>query len=709
MKKDFVKTGSGHSTLIAPTYKSSILPRNAITLVLCTIALLISATVSGQGVRIPGDTTGRAKKDSVIYGPNTTKYIDQHELKFNQVDYKTIDTLLTGVHDYSPIETLGNSMQYLGAIGSAAIDIFPVVPKAIGASPGFNAYDIYYTTPEDVKFYNTRSPYTQLVISFGGNNRSVNDITFSRNITSNWNVGANVKTLSINKQLGPPGSSQSQDNKYAQSYYYNFFTHYQTKNKKYDLMAVLSRFSHTVRETGGIVEDTTNLRFLGLEEFYQYKDASVWFIGSDPSHPSPVVKEFRFDYHLYHQYKINDYLQAYHEFDLYHQHNSFFYSPTGNIDTSYYFKQYFLDSTRTADFNRYKLLQNEIGIKGNLSVLFYNVYFKLRNTSMEYVSDTSFNIQPRTRIPIQKANELYGGFNLRLDFGGKTYLSGGAEYLNTNSYRLQAEFNNPILKASYTRARAVPSYLDQNYLGNHNYWEGNNFGSVAYDQLKGSLEYQFGFLYLRPSLTATNVNNPIYYRRDTVVAANKVIRGLTSPDRQAFPEQADGGVQVLSPGLEFRLNFLQKLHMENKVTYSLVSGPAARAFPIPDLYAFSRLYFMNQYIEGKLTLQLGVDVQLSSAYLGYDYDLSTQQFFIQRQRYGAGNNVLIDNFRLPHPDYSYYAVADLFFVMKVRKVRLYLKIPQINKGLLENGYFASPFYTGQNRVLDLGVNWLFFD
>lgn len=675
------------------------------TLILFTVVLLISTTVSGQGVRIPGDTTGQAKEDSVIYGPNTTKYIYQHEVRFNRVNYKTIDTLLTGVHNYSRVEELGNGMQYLGTIGSAATSIFPVVPEVVGVSPGFDAYDIYYTPPEEVKFYNTQSPYTQLVINFGGNDRSVNDITFSRNVTANWNVGASIRTLSINKQLGPT-PAQGQGDKYARSYFYNFFTHFKTKNEKYDLMAVLSRFSHMVRETGGIKENNTE-RFRGLNEFYEYNDAEVWFSSSTPNHPSPIVREYRFDYHLYHQYKLNDYLQAYHEFNLYHQHNYFFYTPSSSIDTSYYFKQYFLDSTRTGDANKYKRLQNEIGVKGNLDALFYNVYFKLRNASMEYPNDTSFNIQPRT-IPIQRNNELYGGFNLRLDLGEKTYLSGGAEYLNTNSYRLEAAFNNPILKASYTRARVLPSYLAQNYMGNHNYWR-NDFGSVAYDQLKGSLEYQFKSFYLRPFLTATNINNPIYYRRDTIAEVSSVINGVTSPDRQAYPEQANGGAQVLSPGFEFHLDFLQKMHMENTVTYSLVSGQAARAFPVPELYAFSRLYFMNQYLQGKLTVQLGVDVQLTSAYRGYDYDLATQQFFIQQQRYGADPGILVDNFILPHPEYPAYAVADLFFVMKVRKARLYLRIPQINKGFPEAGYFTTPFYAGQDRVLDVGINWLFFD
>lgn len=675
-----------------------------IVLVVFTIIFIGSGFIQAQGIRIPGDTTGRgAKKDSVVYGPKTTQYIYEADLKYNRVNYKIVDTLLTGVHNYSRVEQLGNGLQYLGTIGSASTSIFPVPPQVIGATSGFNAYDIYYTSPQEVKFYNTRSPFSQLVVTFGGNGRSVVDVTFSRNVTANWNIGANVRTLSIDKQLGPA----IRGDKFAQTYFFNFFTYYRTQNQKYNLMAVVARQNHRVQESGGIVENNTRI-FPGLTEFYQYDDAVVWLGSSGLGNASD--REYRFHYHLYHQYSLNNYLQAYHEFNLYHQHNYFFFEPTGGSitndgDTSEYFRRIYLDSTRTSDLTKFKLLENEVGLKGNLDALFYNFYFKLRNPRMEYPADTSI----RTALNV-KNNELYGGFDLRLDLGEKTYFRGGAAYLNTNSYRVEAEFNNPILKASYVRARALPSYLSQIYLGNHNYWI-NNFGSVAYDQIKGSVEYPFGHFYLRPFITATNVSQPIFYRREEVYVSTSTpgTDSVLVESKQAVPQQISGAAQILSPGFEFHVDFLQKMRMENKVIYSLVSGRASEAFPIPDLYIFSRLYFTNQYLEDKITIQLGLDMQLTSAYLGYDYDVATQQFFIQRQMFGR--DALLDNFELLHPEPTYpaYFVADLFFAMQVRRARLYVKVPHLNQGFPEGGYFTTPFYAGPRRTFDIGINWMFFD
>ncbi len=650
---------------------------------LLTLLLSWSGFVSGQVIRIPGDTTGRnAKKDSVIYGPKTTKFIYEQDLKYNRLNYQIIDTTLTGVHNFTRVEQLGNGLQYLGTIGSASTPIYPKPPQVIGATSGFNAYNMYEPSPADIKYYDARSPYTNLIATFGGQGRSAVDLTFTRNITANWNVGTNISTLSIDRQIG--GRGVRQGDKYARSYYFNLFSYYRTKNKKYHLMGVLSRLNHRVQESGGIIESIDEV---GLTEFYAYNDAIVWLTSASD-------REYRFRYHLYHQYAVNDLLQVYHEFNLYHQHDYFFYETSGKI-TNDYFKRIYLDSTRTADLTKFKLLENEVGFKGNLAALFYNVHVKLRNPRIEYPSDTLL----RDTLGIRN-NELYGGFDLRLDLGEKTYLRGGAEYLNTNAYVLEAAFNNPILKASYVRTRALPSYLSQRYLGNHNRWE-NNFGSVAYDQLSGSLEYQFKWFYLRPFMTATNITNPIYYRRDTV--NNQV-------SRQAFPVQAGGAAQVLSPGVAFRLDFLKKMHLDTRVTYSLVSGRASEAVPLPSWYLFSRLYFANRYIENKIGIQLGLDMQLTSAYLGYDYDVATQQFFVQRQMFGTSSRTLPDNFWLPHPNYSAYFVADLFFVMQVRRAHLYVKIPQINQGIPEDGYFATPFYTGQPRVyVDIGINWMFFN
>lgn len=664
-----------------------------LSLVLSSSTESVAQRPGGPGrVSIPTDTTQENQEDTVQYGPKTSQYILQSHLKYNRIRYQPVDTTLTGIHQYSRVENFLNYQQYLGTIGMASRPIYPTVPKTIGTDIGLDAYDIYVTEPEDVRYYDTKSPFTQMFITFGGQGRDVVDVTFSRNIGPNLNFGFNVRTLSVDKQLG---ATRRQGDKAVRSSNINVFAHYRSEDQRYQLLANATRFGHTVFESGGIVEDVTTED--PLSEFFQYQDAQIWLREFE-------AKEFRFNYHLYHQYELSELLQVYHEFTRRHQNNAFYYQPsTTPISTGTeisYFQRLLLDSTRTADRVDYDVWDNEVGLKGNLGNLFYGIHYRIRRPIVHYNNYDldSIRILPVygvSRVADQAATELYGGFDLRLDLGENTYLGGGVEYLNTQSYRLEAEFNNPILKAGFVRARSLPTYTDRQFIGNHNYWF-QSLEPTAIDRLSGSLEYQFPSVYLRPFASVSNISRPIFYRRDTVVNS-----------RQAYPVQASGSAQILSPGVEARFDFLKKLHLQTQVIYTLTSGRAAGVLPVPELTAFARLYYENTFLDGKIVLQIGTDIHYTSSYMAYDYDIATQQFFLQSN--GLPNTGLLGNFPLPLPNGQSFPVADLFVNLKVRTARLFLHIPQISEGFWSDGYFTTPFYTGQPLVIDLGIKWQFFD
>ncbi|MEQ9441290.1 MAG: putative porin [Cyclobacteriaceae bacterium] len=643
-------------------------------------------------VRIPTDTTGQNKEDTVTYGPKTSQYILQSDLKYNRVRYQAVDTFLTGVHQYSRVEKFLNYQQYLGTIGMASRSIYPTVPKTIGTDIGLDAYDIYVEEPEEVRYYDTKSPFTQMFITFGGQGRDVVDVTFSRNIGPNLNFGLHVRTLSVDKQLG---AIRSQGDKAVRSSSINLFTHYRSENKKYQLMANATRFGHTVYESGGIVEDTT--ADSGLSEFFLYQNAAI-------SLREFEAKEFRFNYHLYQQYELSELLQVYHEFTRKHQNNLFYYQLGSDVidtdSTTRYFQRVLIDTAQTADRVDYDVWDNEVGLKGSLGNLFYGIHYRIRRPIVHYNhyeldSTLILPVYGVSRVADQAATELYAGFDLRFDLGENTYFGGGIDYMNTQSYQLEAEFNNPILKAKFTRSRVLPTYTDRQFVGNHNYWQ-QSLEPTAIDQLSGSIAYQFPGIYLRPFASLSNINRHIYYQRDTVLDS-----------RQAYPVQAGGAVQILSPGAEVRIDFLKKLHLQGQAIYTLKSGRAANVFPVPELTAFARLYYENIFLDGKIILQIGTDIHYTSSYDGYDYDVATQQFFLQPN--GLDNTGLIGNFPLPLPNGRSYPVADLFVDLKVRTARVFLRIPQISEGLFSDGYFTTPFYTGQPLVIDLGIKWQFFD
>ena len=659
-------------------------------------AFLISVMIAASGwaqVRIPTDTTTQAEEDTVKYGPTTTRYFFQRDLQYNRLTEQTIDTTQIGVHNFSIVETPGNGLQTLGILGMATRPIYPTLPAITGITSGFTAFDGYMTDPEDVRYYNTQSPYILMNPTFGGQGRDVGEVIFSRNITPRWNFAINYRWYQIEQQRGVSGQD-----KIVESSYINFSTSYQTKNEKYQVLGTFARLGHQVDEYGGVPgivggED-------GISEFFRGRNSDIFledFRG----------KEIRFNYHLYHQYKINNLLQVYHILDRRHQDN-YFTNPLDATDLSY-FRRILLDSAQTNDAVRYELWSNEVGVKGNLENLFYSLHARFRRPSITYNNDTVPTIPTfgTNAVRDTATTELYAGFDLRYDFGKKTYLQGGVDYLSAKSYRLEAEFNNPILKAKLVRARVLPTFLSQQFVGNHNYWK-NDFDPVATDQLSGSIEYPFPNLYVRPFVTVTNVTRPIYYRQDTVSARDT---GLPN-SWQAFPEQDPGSAQILSPGVEVNLNFLKKMHFQNEVTYTTVTGTARNRFFIPEWLWHTRLYYENTFINGKVTIQVGLDAQLLSSYVGHYYDVATRQFYLPTTQNADGGESVSDNFEIPIPLNSYpaFLVADAFLTIKVRTAQIYFKIPYINQDLGTDGYFAAPYYPGQERVIgDIGIKWLFFD
>lgn len=597
------------------------------------------------------------KEDSIQYGPNTTHYTFERNIKYNQEEYYSIDTLIDEVYNYSVVEKHNNMLQDLGNIGTATHPVFFTFPTTIGARSGFEAYTPYFIAPDDIQYYDTQSPHTKLELNFGGEGRSIAGVTFSANISPDWNVGAKYVRGRADKQLG---SDQSQGDTHSTSDAITVFTHYRTQNKKYQILANFSILNHDVEESGGIVIEEDD----ELGDLFRYQDALVWLGGA-------YSRERRNNIHVYHQYEVSKLLQVYHSLDRTGQTNTFEYPDLNAADTVF-FKRILFSTDSTFDETHYSVIQNEAGIKGDLGPIFYSFYHKFRTPRFSYNHfDGKYS-----------SFEQYLGFNIRYDLNEKISLKGDGEYNSADIHRIRGVFETPLVDASYQRARSIPSYLERTYWGNHNFWYDNDFEPTAADQISGTLKLNFSSLSLRPFLSITNVHRPVYFVRDTI------------PDsRQAFPIQETGSAQILSPGVDISLDFLKYLRLRSKVIYTTVTGKAANALDIPSLFINAKLCYNRVFMNGKIIMETGIDTHFRTAYYAYDYDVATQQFFVQNE------------FEVPA-----YFLVDYYFALKVRRARVYVKVPQINQGLGQyDGYFVTPIYSGQQRTFDIGISWPFFD
>ena len=90
---------------------------------------------------------------------------------FTLVDSLGIDTITTGVQQYNPIYKNSFSNIHLGNIGSAYTSNLLSFKKSYSDFIFINALQDYFVQPEDIKFYNSKVPYTKLTYIYAAPKR----------------------------------------------------------------------------------------------------------------------------------------------------------------------------------------------------------------------------------------------------------------------------------------------------------------------------------------------------------------------------------------------------------------------------------------------------------------------------------------------------------------------------------------------------------
>ncbi len=607
---------------------------------LVVLFLLILGTLSESGAQVLDDTTKN------IYGPETTRYIHFEDLKLNREQYFHPDTTIQLFHIYSFVNRNQNKLQDLGNIGTAAKPVFYRPPGRIGRSSGYYAYYPYLLKTEEMKLFNTRSPFTNLYVIFGGGNRNITLVEHAQNIRPNWGFGGNFKKLTMNKQVSSTGRGDNQ----VESTSYNFNMYYWTVDSSYMVWGAFNRMNHETNESGGI--DASD--FIGLNDYF---DENL-----DVNLEEAASRELNIRLHLYQQYNLKDLFTLYNETKRSQVSNYFIEDNlTGEQN---YFNQILFNTEKTFHRDKFRITSNESGIKGDLKNAFYNAYFRYRN----------FHYSPANLQNNEIRNETYIGGRLRYDNDTTFTLLVTGELMNNGNHKIRGLYENRLWELSYQRLMYAPGAIHETYFSNHYEWH-NDFGPVQSDNFKALFKIDLDWLKVYPQATLSNLYNYIYF------------------DYDKKPVQADAFVQLYSPGLSFNMDITPYLKWRSMCMYSLKTGEeeAANAFRFPSLFANSNISYTRFLFNNKLWVSAGIDMHYRNSYFADSYDPVTQQFYIQ------------DDFEIPG-----YFLADVYLNAKISTVKIFLKMTYVNQGQ-NDGYFATPFYIGQPQVLDLGVSWMFYD
>jgi hypothetical protein len=601
-----------------------------------------------KGSKIIDDSTKN------IYGPNTSRYYFEEDFFANRNAIHFIDTARWNFHRFSYVQRYDNFYQDLGNIGTAIRPVYNQGSERIGTTSGFDSYDLYWNS-ETIRYYDTKSPYSNMKVILGGKGRSVTRVTFSRNITPRWNFGFNYRALLIDKQV----QRQGKGDRNVRSTYHDFYSVYHTKDSAYSIFLNYRKNYHQADEYGGVLVN---------QDDFSYSD--FFEDNAQPTLTEAESNDTRSNYHLFHQYRLGSGLQLYHKGDFYKQRNRFKDDDPGND----FYDAIVVDSATTHDEVNFKTFRNEVGVKGNLLKLFYNGYAAWRNYSMDYkyFYEDEFYLDTSD-------DEFYVGGSIELQVDSLIEVKGKAEWMLDERYQVQGSIRTKWFEAAAKRSVSTPTFLQQAYRGSHDVWL-NTFTNVEATEVKGSLIYQSEKVSVYPGVRFSTFRKYIFFKEDL----NNI--------QHVLPVQASGYQTWVSPELNFSFTFAKHINLTVQGLYTRILENSENAIQVPEMFVNSQLSYSNIWFKGNLDFQVGIDAHWKSVYYAHGYDPVIQQFYVQQ------------NFRNPSTP-----IVDVFLNAKIRRARIFVKYNNVLMLFNNYGNIPTPYYPGIKNLLDFGFDWSFYD
>lgn len=676
-----------------------------------------NAAAGDKTATLPAQEDAPAKKDSIYYDASTTHFFYEDDLYYNTQIKRNPDTLVNDFHRYNVVEINDYLYQDLGNWATAATSIFYQMPEEIGTRWGMNAYRAFIKRPEQIQYFNTMSPYTRLYLIQGGQRRSNLDITFSRNITPDWNVTLFYNRMSSNKVVFKT-FRRNDDLNVNQSLGFN--TAFQSRNHRYKLLGHFVFYNQNLLETGGL-EATQPIK---VGEGGNYIDSLLELESSELRYrfPQPVsVNAFGRNFRLYHQYSLTKKgeLELFHRSEFRQDFNIWQDANFNQNRNSY--RQTFFDAakvTRSFYRNDYQHFDNRIGIKGRAKDFQYRTYLRQRTYDQRatFLKDSSDVLTDSARLELPAEWFVGGGMRYFLDTTNTSWVDAQAEYLPVDAYKMQLFFNHKNISLQAERQNYRPDVIQRAYFGNHFKWNDDSLRntiadrfsfSFAFEPFKKGLfptkrrkqnvaEIDLGLLQnydatqvqTFDSLLQNQANSAFYLRLEPFVEYTRLNR-LIYYDTMAQRQQAQGVVSQFRVGTNFRAQW-KSFHFKGSLFYAASQGQDI--WRVPAFFANVVGYYESALFNNAMQAHIGLDIHYHTRYRAFAYQPITGQFHVQ-------DEALVGN----------YPLVSAFFDFKVKRALLFFKIVNLLQDVAGKGYYTTPYYIAQPRAFEFGLQWLFFD
>lgn len=616
------------------------------------------AKLKKPGGQQTANKSGRAALDDStkqIYGPQTVRFILEVDAVNSEDVVRRIDTTLSLFHRYLYQEKDGFLSTNLGNQGTAYRELFTSAPKSLGTQMGYQAYLPYAFQTDQIRYYQTKSPYSDVSFNLGAGGQTNLNFAFTRNVDSLWNVGVEIQRLVSDKNL-VDATFKTGDLTLTGQWGLVLHTNFTSRNKRYRLLGHVNYFDQGTKDQGGIKLTSSQTPEAALK----YID-NIALLSDSKSQSNDAFLKF----HVYHEFVGFKGLQLFQRLDAETRKLKFRdLAFQANLSEGFYPRTY-LTNIQTPDEdslyneNQWRSFSHQTGIKGLFRQFTYRAHVKQRYWS----AYNPMNDKTVNRL------ENYLGLWLRQQVGKNIDFQAEGEYLIGSDYLLKSTLVSPWFWTSYQRISVSPTLANQWVYNSAFRWD-NKFKNIEFDQLAGGIELKTKYFYVKPSLTVQRIGSWVYY--DTLATAR----------------QAKEALAVFRTSVSLGGN-LGRFEWQTNVYANTQTGPDVMR--MPNFVANTNLALNVQY-KKLLYMQFGLDIMGQSAYYGDAYQPAIQQFHLQNR------------YQLPA-----FVQVDPYVSLRINRVRLFFKMANVTQGILTDNYYASYLYPAMGRGFAFGVKWLLFD
>ena len=602
---------------------------------------------------------------------------------YGVADTVVIDSLITSYQDNQPINNYSIANSWNGNLGSPLESKIYFDRKVSSREDMFErAYAPYLIKPSDVRYYNTKQPFSQMVYRSAFPLQNEEDY-FKIMLTLNANKHLNVGGL-CNLIYGR-GQYQYQSSNMLNGGFWTTYT-----GKQYEVVSSVMFNSFKNRENGGISD---NNYILNPQYSIQASNIPVNF--------SNVQSAYRnFNYFFNHRYKLGREMErkakselgvdsTYTEYVTIMTLTHTFHAedvarkyveesvPMGFYANNYFSNSYTKDSTAywsiantfavtlEEEFNR--LMRFGLSAYIKYDIRHYGMGIKNREDTLRFDNSYSHNL-------ILGANLFKReGKWVKYDIDGRIYLVGQHIGEFDLDGRFDFEFNVGREPLGIMAAAGFRNYSEYHqyryYESNHFKWSDLDFNNSLALDIKGRIGLPKRDISI--GVQFQNITNYVYL------------------NEKCMPTQHDGNVQVLAVDLLAKLR-AWRFHLDVQAVYQLTGN--RDVLPLPDVALYGNFYYMDKFFK-VLTVQLGTSVRYHTEYYGNAYMPALGQFYLQKE-------VPIGNY----PEMNVYANFHL------KTVRFFVQYYHLNKGLFGGtNYLSMPYYPINPATFQFGLSWNFWE